>query len=341
MPTLRHQAGALVYDWPRFVRCMLGRGRWTRFRNRGERLTVDPGSGGARCEWQFTTDLHLCNISPLAQHLLLARVLHDWPIAFAGSPTAAPGNPRVTFVIGHRGESRLPLLQATLASIAAQREVAIECIVVEQSARPELPGRIPSWVRTIHTPIASDDLPYNRSWAFNVGAKASTAPLLVMHDNDFLVPADYARELVTRHEEGWEVIDLKRVMIYLQQRSSEETMRTHRVRPGAAVERFVQNLNAGGSLAVDRTTYFEIGGFDEGFIGWGGEDNEFWERAQTRRCWSFAYLPLVHLWHASQPEKAADQLSEAQKRYHERTRIQPEERIATLRQCPMGRIDQN
>lgn len=317
---------------------MLGRGRWTRFRNRNEKLTIDPASGGARCEWRYATDLHLCNISSFATRIFFTRVLRDWPVLLAANPVMT-GKPRVSFVIGHRGERRLPLLQATLASIAAQREVAVECIVVEQSARPELAGRIPSWIRTIHTPIASDELPYNRSWAFNVGANASTAPLLVLHDNDFLVPASYARELVRRHDEGWEVIDLKRAMIYLDQKSTEEIMDSGRVTPRAEVERVTQNLNAGGSLGVDRETYFEMGGFDEDFVGWGGEDNEFWERAETRRCWTFAYLPLIHLWHPRQPEKAAGQLSEAQKRYYELSRVPPHQRIAMLRKRPMGLID--
>jgi hypothetical protein len=326
---LRQTAGALVYDWPRFARCLAGRGQWTRFRNRNEQLTIDEATGGVRCEWEFSSDLHLCNVSSLATRLLLARALGEWPILFADAPVTA-GEPRVTFIIGHRGESRLPLLQATVASIAAQRGVAVECIVVEQSARPQLEGRLPSWVRTIHTPIESDALPYNRAWTFNAGAPSAAAPLLVLHDNDFLVPADYARELVRRHDEGWEVIDLKRLMIYLTREASETVARERRIAPDLAVERVTQNLNAGGSVAVDRKTYAELGGFDEAFVGWGGEDNEFWERGETRRAWAFAYLPFVHLWHAPQPEKGGPQMSDAQKRYRESTLIPPGERIARL-----------
>jgi hypothetical protein len=53
--TMRQRAGALVYDWPRFVLAM--RGNWTRMRNRDEVVTMD--ARGARCEWSYTSDLHL------------------------------------------------------------------------------------------------------------------------------------------------------------------------------------------------------------------------------------------------------------------------------------------
>jgi hypothetical protein len=326
---LRQAAGALWYDWPRFAESMIGRGRWTRFRNRDESIEIDDATGGVRCQWQFTSDLHLCSVSALAARLLMRRALGQWPILFADRPITA-GQPRVSFIIGHRGEERLPLLQATLSTIAAQRHVAIECIVVEQSESFQLEGRLPPWVRVIHTPIASNALPYNRAWTFNVGARAATTPLLVLHDNDFLVPADYAHAVAGLHNDGWQVVDLKRFMIYLTREASEFVTRERRVPTGLAVERITQNLLAGGSVAVDRTTYAEVGGFDEAFVGWGGEDNEFWERAETRRAWAFAYLPLVHLWHAPQPEKTSMEMPAAVKRYHEHRLIPPEERIARL-----------
>lgn len=48
-----------------------------------------------------------------------------------------------------------------------------------------------------------------------------------------------------------------------------------------------------------------IGGFDEEFIGWGGEDNEFWDRCLTRKTWEWTYLPIVHVWHEPQQGKRA------------------------------------
>lgn len=312
MATLRHRLGALAYDWPRFVAAMRGRGNWVRLRNRNERLTLDPKSGGARCEWVFSSDLHIANVYPSAGRRLMQRALAEWPIESASEPRVS-GAPRVSFIIGHRGEARLPLLLQTLASIAAQRDVPIECIVVEQSVSPRTD--LPPWVRHVHTPIESDALPYNRSATLNAGAEAARAPLLVLHDNDILVPSAYASELAKRHAEGHEFIDLKRFIFYLDAQKR--------------LDYVTQNLLAGASVAADRDAYFAIGGFDEEFVGWGGEDNEFWERAATRRAFAFAYLPFVHLWHAPQAEKKTVQTSGAP-RFTELSRIPPEERIRTL-----------
>lgn len=327
MASLRHRLGALVYDWPRFLLTMSRPHGWVRFRNRNERLTIDPATGGARCEWMFTSDLHLCNVSPFAARALMRAALRDRPIALADAPRVS-GAPRASFIIGHRGTPRLPLLLKTIESIAAQ-DVAIECIVVEQSVEPIAKAHLPAWVRHVHTPIASDAQPYNRAATLNAGARAAASPLLILHDNDFLVPSAYAAELLQRHGEGWEFIDAKRFMFYLTQRDTEALLRNGDPEPVAA-EHVTQNLLAGGSVAADRSAYFAIGGFDESFVGWGGEDNEFWERASTRRAYAFARLPLVHLWHAPQPEKIAAMPIGGRSRLKELEGVSPPERIARL-----------
>src|SRR6266576_775280 len=134
MATLRQRLGAIIYDWPRFLGSMIGRDRWIGFRNRHERLSIDEATGGARCEWQFTSDLHINNVYPATGRWLMRRALRDWPVEFASAPRVS-GEPRVSFVIGHRGESRLPHLLTTIATIAAQ-DIAVECVVVEQSEQP-------------------------------------------------------------------------------------------------------------------------------------------------------------------------------------------------------------
>jgi hypothetical protein len=326
--TLRQKVGALVLDWPRFEWAL--RTSWVRVRNRRERLIAPVDDLGFACGWQWTSDLHVAKVFPVLGARLLKAATAEWPILFAEAPADCPGDVDVSFVIGHRGAQRTAQLLATLATVAAQRGAACECIVVEQSGRPELPPVLPSWVRYVCTPPATPGMPYSRAWAFNVGARQARGRILVLHDNDMLVPAGYAREIRRRVDAGDHVVNLKRFIFYLGQEHSRG------VAAGtAALDRFppvsiMQNAEAGGSIAITRDGYDGIGGFDESFVGWGGEDNEFWDRARSLRVWPYGYLPMVHLWHAPQAQKPnADRATIGQ--YRRRSALPVPQRIAELR----------
>lgn len=331
--SLRQRLGALAIDWPRYERAI--HGAWERIHNRDERLLVAPQGRGVACQWQWTSDLHVTRVFPRLGIRLMRRALAEWPIAFADSPVEHHDAPDVSFVIGHRGHERVPQLLATLGTLAAQQGVGCECVVVEQSVKPEVRERLPAWVRYVHTPLPVVDLPYCRSWALNVGARIATGRLVVFHDNDMLVPERYALELWQRHRAGFEVVNLKRFIFYLSQAHSQEIQAARRVTTSRAPEATVQNLEAGGSIAVDRDAFLALGGYDEAFVGWGGEDNEFYERAVTRKTWPFAYLPIVHLWHAPQPRKEDPSNPTARQRA-ERSALPPQRRIAELAARPFG-----
>ena len=326
---LRLIAGALVYDWPDFERRLRGFGAragqpeaWLGIHNRADRLISD--GRGFRCEWRFTRDLHIANVLPSTGKRLMRVALERWPIALSETPLHA-GAPLATFVIGHRGVERLPHLLATLRSIAAQ-SVAVECVVIEQSHQPEVASSLPPWVRYIHTPVPPD-LPYCRSWTFNAGATHAHSDVVVLHDNDILVPESYAEEAVARVAEGWKFVNLKRFVFYLPAYETGRVFATRHVRPSRAT--VVQNLH-GGSIVADRAAYDAIGGFDEAFIGWGGEDNDFWDRAATtERIYDFGYLPMIHLHHGDQPGKR-ERTTAAIARYEELEAIPPSERIVRL-----------
>lgn len=313
-------------DVPAFERHL--RGCWERIHNRGEALTFEPDGRGVQCEWKWTSSLHVCDVFPRNAPRLMQAALREWPVAFADAP-AANDAPEVSFLIGHRGLARLPHLLLTLRTIAAQRGARIECIVIEQSAEREIESSLPSWVRYLHQP-AERGAPYARARTFNEAARAARAPLLVLHDNDMLVPARYAAELAAKMRAGDEVLDLKRFIFYLTQEATKRTMESGSVPGDARSESVVENLR-GGSIAITREAYDAIGGFDETFVGWGGEDVELWERAETRRANRFGYLPIVHLWHAPQPEKTQGASAPAVERYYELAQVPVAERIARLR----------
>jgi predicted glycosyltransferase involved in capsule biosynthesis len=263
----------------------------------------------------------------------MQRTLRDWPIVLnAGRASELDQPVQVSFIIGHRGRARVPHLLATLRSIAAQRNVTFECVVVEQSNEPEVENLMPPWVRYVHTPLRWADMPYSRSWAFNVGADLAHGNLLILHDNDMLVPQDYASQMLARRKEGHEVINVKRFVFYLAKEHSEKIMISEAVLLDNVPESVVQNLEAGGSFGISRDAYLAIGGFDESFVGWGGEDNEFWERAQTRKVWPHGYLPVLHLWHENHPHKVLGEDAPAKRKYWELSSIPAGERIRNLLQ---------
>ena len=323
--SLKVKLGALLYDLPRFVRTTRAPRAWVAMCNRNERLTLD--GRGARCEWMYTSELHIANVYPWAGARLMAKAFADWPIVLREMPAAAE-KPDVSFVIGHRGLTRRPHLLATLRCIAGQRGASVECVVVEQSAEREIESRLPSWVRYVHTPTAEPS--YNRSWTLNAGARAAAGALLVLHDNDMLCPADYAAEALERAREGAAFQQLKRFTFYLGPRDTEQVRASGEIRTGLPSV-VVQNAH-GASIAVSRDAYFDIGGFDESFVGWGGEDNEFWDRAATTaRVYDFGYLPFIHLWHAPQPGKQQGNDAPAVRRWQALQTVPAEERIRKLR----------
>lgn len=331
--SFRQKVGAAVIDWPRFEIDL--RRSWTHIRNRRERLIESPNGRGVACQWQWTSDLHVAKVFPSLGARLMMRVLGDWPISFADAPLESRGDVQVSFVIGHRGMQRVPHMLATLATIAAQRGPRCECIVVEQSANAEVRALLPGWVRYVHTPLPKPDMPYCRSWALNVGARVAEGRVLVLHDNDMLVPEGYAAQLWNRYTDGYEVINLKRFIFCLTEQHSHEVASRLQLGVGQPPEVIMQNAEAGGSIALTRDAFVSMGGYDESFVGWGGEDNEFWERAQTRRVWPYGYLPIVHLWHPAQPRKQ-DPANPNSRRQALRSAIPPEQRIRELVVRPFG-----
>jgi GT2 family glycosyltransferase len=335
----RRVAGVLARDAPIYLDAFWRGGEsYLGIRNRAERLSAAPQGPGYSCGWQWTSELHAPKVIPALGRHLMRRALSRHPISLDAALTPQEERrAQVSFLIGHRGTARLPHLLATLNSIAAQRDAAVECIVVEQEEHSELAAHLPSWVRLVHTPPPARGMPYCRSWAFNVGARHATGDVLVLHDNDMLVPADYSAHVLSRVAQGYEVLNLKRFVFYLSQAHTDAIFERAGGLQDQAPETVVQNLEAGGSVVVARAAFDALGGMDESFVGWGGEDNEFWERAQTVRTWVWGMLPIVHLWHSPQAGKRDPAYDTAQ-RYRELSLVEPRERIDRLRMSGQGRM---
>jgi hypothetical protein len=328
MRLTRRIAGVLLKDWPRYRRALAAAGDdYLALCNRGESLRASPEGKGFECAWRWTSDLHATKYLRGLGASLMRRALADHVVRW--QPAPRPGAPRASFVIGHRGSRRSLLLLKTLESIAGQT-TAVECIVVEQDTRPRVRDALPPWVRYVHLQTTSEQEPYNRAAALNAGAAVARSPLLVLHDNDVVVPADYAERALAHVADGYDVVNLKRFIFYLGPADTESLVEGAAALDTARPDSIMQNALGGGTVAITAAGFARIGGMDDAFSGWGGEDNEFWERACTLHVWRWAYLPFVHLWHEPQAGKYANDTAAAH-RSRQLTHIPAAQRIEALR----------
>ena len=89
-----------------------------------------------------------------------------------------------------------------------------------------------------------------------------------------MIPA----ELWARSREGYEVINLKRFIFYLSESHSRTICAGDKALSSHPPELIVQNAESGGSIALSRAVFFEIGGYDEALVA--GEDCNLFYRLQ-------------------------------------------------------------
>ncbi len=198
--SLKEKLGCLLIDLPRLLPSLFLPNRWINACNRNENLKVTDGGVDTRILGPHSIDLYAAHVFPWIGLKLMRCALFCNPIDLGeeGYTQAYNDQPEVSFIVGHRGRERLPLLLLVLQSIAKQRGASVECIVVEESDEIEVRDDLPSWVRYIHLPTLAKGQPYNRSRTFNTGAQVVRSAIVVSHDSDILVPCSYAREII-RH----------------------------------------------------------------------------------------------------------------------------------------------
>jgi len=321
----RRPVGAMLFDCPRYTWALMPYHGWIRARNRNEQRIS--GARGIMISGGMSSSLAACESLPFLGRWLMSRAIREWPFSFSDTPVVS-GAPRISFVIPHRGRDREPLLRATIATIFAQEDVPVECIVVEQSPVRELYD-LPAGVKYVHLNHSGDPQPWRKSWAFNQGVAAASAPIVICHDSDILVPRRYAAEIAGLFASGTvEVAHLQRFLFYLDSPASQKILRERMVQP--VVPEQVRQDWQGGTLAITRDAYAMIGGFDERFSGWTGEDREFFDRCRALKQSVDGYLPFIHLWHQPQEQKHGEARTQSIQGYEDIMRVPRADRIKQL-----------
>ena len=327
--TLRELVGVLALDVPRYAANLACHGRWVHIGNRIDHLDLSPDGTAVRCLDDWASELHACRVMPPLGRWLFRRALAEWPIRFAPALCGSSSPPDLTFIIPHRGVERIPVLLKVLETVFAQEGVSVECLVVEQDQERHIDS-LPRGVRYLHVPHFGDPAAWHKCLAFNAGVREASAGIVICHDGDLLVPCRYGAEVLKLFRAGATVAFPQRFLFYL------DEMQTRRIAAGEPLpcaltpESTRQNWR-GGTLAIRRTEYARIGGFDERFAGWTGEDIEFHDRCLTLQGWFHGYIPFVHLWHAPQPTKMGPERDANLAFFRDVMKVSRDSRIAWLR----------
>jgi glycosyltransferase involved in cell wall biosynthesis len=192
-------------------------------------------------------------------------------------------------------------------------------VVVEQDVTPRL--------ENILTPLvdkyvfAFNPGPYNRGWAFNIGAclPGSRNGLLCFMDADLLVAPDFLRRGLETVQAGLSAVLPYREILYLDPASTERAVGDYLAAPVRGLDATNYHgrpfdTSQGGCIWVEASLYHKIGGHDERFRGWGREDREFCDRLE--RVTAMARLPgtLLHLYH-TRPEEEGQWATTNQRLY--------------------------
>jgi glycosyltransferase involved in cell wall biosynthesis len=202
--------------------------------------------------------------------------------------------PFFSIIVGFRNRE-VERIKLALDSLASQSLDNFELIFVDYGSEPEVAKQARRVVEAY--PFAkycynqTQGWYWNRSHALNTGIRKASGEVLIVYDIDLIVGNDFL-------EKAWR-LDFSRNFytfscFYLPEHFSVKTK-------NLTTDGIHYEQNYVGLCAVARHTVNAIHGFDEYFMVWGGEDDDFYKRLQRtglqRRQMSAGEYQVFHQWH--------------------------------------------
>ncbi|MBV8826889.1 MAG: glycosyltransferase family 2 protein [Bradyrhizobiaceae bacterium] len=193
----------------------------------------------------------------------------------------------LSIVIPIRGAHRLENLARTINHINGYGFSNIEFIIVEESMRREIdPDAFVPFGIDFKYKYVSSTTRFNKSKAVNQGVLLSSFEHTFMSDADVVAPPECYIEM--------DSILLHYDAVFLLH--SLYNVSSHK--NGYQIKEFRNDGFKGGMIGFRKSKYLEIGGMCESFIGYGFEDNEFFERASAAlRLYYKRKYRVLHWYH--------------------------------------------
>ena len=248
----------------------------------------------------------------------------------------APDGPGIAVIVSTY--ERPDSLDAVLRSLAEQTYRAFEVVVADDGSGPDTRELVARHAEESHLElrhVRQEDRGYRLAAIRNRAAAATEQPYLIFLDGDCLVRPDYLERHASLAEPGHFVHGSRVRLDPGLSRFATTRKATAIERWGAVrwlgewlrgrVDRFTPLLRVplgplrrmsprrwrgvkGCNLALWRSDLLAVNGFDEGFEGWGFEDNDLVVRLirhGVRRKEGRYAVPVLHLWHEMRPPDPA------------------------------------
>jgi glycosyltransferase involved in cell wall biosynthesis len=222
-------------------------------------------------------------------------------------------------------------LRRSLLSLALQRgvDVPFEIVVTDDGSIDHTAEVVHRFATTVDFPlqfVTQDHRGFHAARCRNHGAQAARASYLIFFDGDCVFPPDHLQQHLRARRPG-----LARTGdSYRLEREVSGRVDDAAIRSGAFVHWVSRNERwrlrrrwlrevvystfrhsrkpklMAGNLAVWRSDFERVNGFDEQFMGWGCEDDDLGLRlrqAGVRIAPIFGYTQGYHLWHLAHPSR--------------------------------------
>jgi GT2 family glycosyltransferase len=222
-------------------------------------------------------------------------------------------------------------LRRSLLSLALQQDVGVrfEIVVTDDGSNDHTAEVVYQFARSVDFAVrfvTQDHQGFHAARCRNHGAQASTAAYLIFFDGDCIFPPDHLRQHLRARRPGM----ARTGDSFRLDRDASGRVDETAIRAGAFVHwvagkelwrlrrRWFRELMystirhsrkpkvMAGNLAVWRSDFERINGFDEQFRGWGCEDDDLGHRlrrAGVRIAPIFGYTQGYHLWHVAHPSR--------------------------------------
>jgi hypothetical protein len=218
----------------------------------------------------------------------------------------------VTFCLGYR-ESSIDRRNLLLFVLNWFRKISPDdsFIVVESDTSPKIDGVLPDFVKYF---FLYDDGLYNRSKNFNFAVSKASTAVVICQDADCILRSDTLRYgLSMIYEKNFPLCIPYIFALDVSEILTKVLLKTN-VLSSTDARLPIRSLEAyGGTGIYKRDAYLSIGGYNEDFVGWGGEDNEFFYRAKKLiKLWKLQgkiekEFNLYHLYHTRNDVDGAKQ----------------------------------